>query len=108
LIAYHDALIVTLGIGERLHPELDAAFMQNPDKSGLDTPPASTLRQYWAEVHGHLAEHFNRLPAADWFKRHNSMTDEDFAKDPARNRLSVLLNRTSHAAYHMGQAALAK
>lgn len=108
LIAVHDALVATLGIGERLHPELDAAFIQNPDKSGLEMPPASTLRSYWAEVHGHLTEHFNRLPAADWFKRHNSMTDEDFAKDPARNRLSVLLNRTSHAAYHLGQVVLAK
>jgi hypothetical protein len=36
------------------------------------------------------------------------MTDEDFAKNPARNKLSVLLNRTSHVAYHLGQMLLAK
>lgn len=108
LIAIHDALIGTLGIGERLHPGLDKAFIQNPDKSGLDMPTAAILRQYWTDVHKHLTDHFNRLPAADWFKRHNSMTDEDFAKEPSRNRLSVLMNRTSHVAYHLGQVVLAK
>jgi hypothetical protein len=30
------------------------------------------------------------------------------AKEPTRNKLSVLLNRTSHVAYHLGQLILAK
>ena len=43
------------------------------------------------------------MPADKWFTRHESMTDADFEKDPARNKLSVLLNRTNHLAYHFGQ-----
>ena len=38
----------------------------------------------------------------------NNATDEDFAKEPARNKLSVLLNRTNHLAYHLGQLRLLK
>jgi hypothetical protein len=34
------------------------------------------------------------------------MTDEDFKANPLRNRLAVLLNRTNHLSYHLGQAAL--
>jgi len=36
------------------------------------------------------------------------MTDEDLAKDPGRNKLSVLINRTNHMAYHIGQLVLYK
>jgi hypothetical protein len=35
------------------------------------------------------------------------MTDEDYAKDPMRNRLSVLLSRTNHLSFHIGQIILA-
>ena len=31
-----------------------------------------------------------------WFARHESMTDADFEKDPTRNKLAVLVNRTNH------------
>jgi hypothetical protein len=41
-----------------------------------------------------------------WLTRHNSVSDEDFAKDPLRNRLSLLMNRTTHAAFHLGQMRL--
>ena len=34
------------------------------------------------------------------------MTDADFAANPLRNRLAVLLSRTGHVAYHLGQCAL--
>jgi hypothetical protein len=33
--------------------------------------------------------------------------NEDFLKNPLRNRLAVLMNRTGHLSYHLGQAALA-
>jgi hypothetical protein len=37
-----------------------------------------------------------------------AVSDEDFAKDPTRNRLAIVMNRTSHASYHSGQAILAQ
>jgi len=36
-----------------------------------------------------------------------AISEEDYAKNPARNRLAVLLNRTTHTSYHLGQALLA-
>ncbi|HTI12421.1 MAG TPA: DinB family protein [Puia sp.] len=108
LIAVDDAMISLLGLGERLHPELDEAFITQPDKSGIKMPAIKDLRQYWAEVHNRLAELFRTQSPEQWFQRHNAMTDEDFQKEPHRNKLSVLLSRTSHVAYHLGQQVLVK
>ena len=33
-------------------------------------------------------------------------TGKLFAKDPLRNRFSILLSRTNHLSYHLGQAVL--
>ena len=40
LTAIHDAMFPILGLGERLHPELDAIFVSSPDKTGPQLPPA--------------------------------------------------------------------
>src|SRR5260221_11681683 len=58
LTALHDSLFPLLGLGTRLHPELDEAFLSHPDKSGIKMPAISELRQYWLEVNGKLGEHF--------------------------------------------------
>jgi hypothetical protein len=36
------------------------------------------------------------------------VSDEDFEKEPHRNRFTVLLGRTAHLSYHVGQATLAR
>jgi hypothetical protein len=108
LATYHDALKETLGIGKCSKPELAAYFLQNPDDYQSTPLPLVELKAYWQSVHAELAELFLNLPAAEWFKRHNAMTDGEFAKDPTRNRLSVLLNRANHVAYHTGQVNLVK
>jgi len=51
---------------------------------------------------------FDRLAPGDWLHKHGSVSDEDFEKDPSRNRFSVLLSRTGHVAYHLGQAVLTR
>jgi hypothetical protein len=108
LATYHDALKETLGLGKRSKPEYAALFLQNPDDLLADYPSLEELKGYWASVHSELTALFLTLPAAGWFHRHNAMTDEDFAKDPTRNRLSVLMNRANHVAYHTGQVNLVK
>ncbi|MDB5273935.1 MAG: DinB family protein [Chitinophagaceae bacterium] len=108
LVAVNDGMFTLFGLGERLHPELDEAFLKNADKAGFDFPSTADLRQYWLDVHSKLNEKFQALSAEEWFQRHNAMTDEDLAKEPSRNKLSVLLNRTAHVAYHLGQVALIK
>lgn len=107
LTAIHDAMFPILGLGERLHPELDAIFVSNPDKAGTDLPTAGELKQYWNEVNGKLLSQFASLSADEWLQRHYAMSEEDYAKDPTRNRLAVLQSRTNHLSYHLGQIALA-
>jgi uncharacterized damage-inducible protein DinB len=106
LTAIHDAMFPILGLGERLHPELDAIFVSSPDKAGARLPAAGELRQYWNEVNSKLLLRFAGLSADEWLLRHNAVSEEDYAKDPARNRLAVLLSRTNHMSYHLGQITL--
>lgn len=106
LIAVHDGMLPLLGIGPRRHPELDALFLTEADRSSGSLPSAAELTELWAEVHGALRDGFDRFTPADWAARHTAMTDEDFAANPLRNRLAVLLNRTAHMANHVGQCAL--
>jgi hypothetical protein len=63
LTAVHDAMFPILGLGERLHPELDAIFVSSPDKTGAQLPPVGELRKYWDEVNGKLLSQFATLAA---------------------------------------------
>ena len=107
LIAVHDAMLPLLGLGPRRHPELDAAFLTGADKTVAELPSAAELKDLWNDVNGRLLAGFNGFTAADWAQKHSAVSDEDFAANPLRNRLAILLSRTAHVAYHHGQAALA-
>jgi len=108
LTAIHDAMFPILGLGPRLHPELDATFVSNADKTATQLPSAAELKRYWDEVNGTLLSQFASLSADEWLHRHRAVSEEDYAKDPTRNRLAVLLGRTNHASYHLGQVILAR
>jgi DNA polymerase/3'-5' exonuclease PolX len=99
-------MLPLLGIGQRLHPEFDVAFISNPDKTQAGIPSVELVRKAWREVNGRLFEGFANFSAADWLKKHGAVSEEDFAKEPLRNRLAILLSRTNHLAYHLGQTAL--
>jgi hypothetical protein len=104
LTAVHDRLIPLLRLGNRLYPELDDTFISNPDrKAGNQGPSASELRKAWTKVNTQLTQAFDGLRPEEWLERHDSVTEADFVKEPLRNRLAVLLSRTSHAALHEGQ-----
>lgn len=106
LIAVHDRMLPLLGLGERLHDELDAAFLTGADRAVAELPSAAELKRLWDEVNGRLMDGFRDRTAADWARKHTAVSDEDFAANPLRNRLSVLLSRTAHVSYHLGQARL--
>ncbi|ABG57966.1 DinB family protein [Cytophaga hutchinsonii] len=108
LTAVHDAMLPLLELGDTLYPQLAPVFIQNPDKSGLEKPEINDLRLYWSLVQERLANQFNQLQPADWFNKHAAISREDFLKEPHRNKLSVLINRTNHMAYHLGQLAYLK
>jgi hypothetical protein len=106
LTAVHDAMLPLLGLRERLHPEFDVAFISNPDRSRADIPSHEQVRGAWSVVNAELWKGFEKMSSNDWALRHSSVSEEDFAKDPSRNRFAVLLSRTNHLSYHLGQAVL--
>lgn len=96
LTAVHDALFPLLGLGKKLYPQLEHPFIKSPDKSGLEIPGVTDLRNYWQEVNQGLGQHFDLLTAEEWLQKHTAVSDEDFAREPHRNRLNVLLSRMNH------------
>ena len=108
LTAVHDKMISLLNFGEPLYPELYAPFVSESDDPSKPTPPLSDLRKYWKEVSQTLAEHFSKLSPDEWFERHMAVSEEDFAKEPHRNKLNLIINRTNHLEYHRGQLVFLK
>jgi hypothetical protein len=107
LAAVNDALLPLLGIGERLHPELDAMFVSKPDRSIELTVTAQSLKSAWNTINQKLWEGFSGFSAADWTGRHTAVSKEVFEREPNRNKFAVLLGRTAHMSYHLGQVMLA-
>jgi hypothetical protein len=106
LTAVHDRMLPLLGLGERLHPELDPIFITSPDRTIAKLPAAEEIKKSWSEVNSRLLAGLEGLSPAQWLEKHSSVSEEDFAKDPSRNRFAILLSRTAHIAFHVGQTAL--
>jgi hypothetical protein len=90
LTAINDAMLPILGLGERLFPELSEIYIER-------------LRENWKQVNVLLASKLEELISDQLFEKHNSVSLEDFKKEPHRNKLNVILSRTSHLSYHLGQ-----
>ena len=108
LAATHDAMLPLLGFGERFYPQLDELFIDNSDKSKPLIISAGELRAYWKNINSTLADHFSKLSPEAWFEKHNSISKEDFIKQPHRNKLNVIISRTNHLTYHNGQLIFLK
>ena len=105
LTAVSDGLLPLLGYGERLYPHFEEIFLKNPDKSG-EQPSIGEVRKAWTEIASRLEERFGQITQDEWLEKHTAVSDEDFAKEPHRNRLNVLIGRTNHQSYHLGQLGL--
>ncbi len=108
LTAISDMFLPMLRLGTRLHPELDTIFISNPDNAQTITLSVAELKGLWTEVHDALWQQMDKLSPEEWLERHGAVSEEDFAREPHRNRYAVLLSRTSHMAYHFGQAILTR
>lgn len=103
LISSNDGLFPLFGFGERIYPQFEELFSLNSDGTFTAIPSVGELKQYWDKVNATLLERFNTVTAQEWLSRHTRVSEEDFAKDPNRNKLNVLMGRTSHTSYHTGQ-----
>ncbi len=105
LIASNDGLLPLLGFGDKLFPELDKYFAPNTEWSYDDYPTLPELKQKWEKLNSTLSVHFDKLPLNGWLGKHTRVSEEDFSVDPLRNKLAVLIGRTIHMGYHLGQLA---
>jgi hypothetical protein len=108
LTAIHDRMFPLLGVGERLYPEFDKVYIDNPDRAVPDHLSPVQIKQAWTDVNTRLTAAFENLTTGQWLEKHAAVSKDDFAKEPTRNRLAILISRTSHVAFHTGQAALTK
>lgn len=106
LVAVNDAMIPQLRLGEAVYPELMEPFVKQPDRAVSQLPPISELRKNWKDLNRRLDALFAQLTPAQWLERHATVSEEDFGREPHRNRLAILLSRTGHASYHLGQLML--
>jgi hypothetical protein len=108
LIAVHDDMIILLDIGDKLYPELRKTFIDSPDKTVAEIPSAKELRACWNKQCEVLKQKFESLHQEEWFEKHTAVSTEDFIKEPHRNKLNIILTRTTHLNYHTGQLVLLK
>jgi DinB superfamily len=108
LIAVHDDMLPLLNLGEKEYPELFEIFVKSPDKSVEIIPSAQELRALWKTQMETLAPKLEGISADEWFEKHNAVSAEDFEKEPHRNKLNIILTRTTHLSYHVGQLILLK
>jgi hypothetical protein len=108
LIAVSDGLLPIFGLSERLYPRLEEVFLKSPEKSGLEKPSVADLKKYWRNVNTKIKVYFKEMTPEDWFGKHVAVSAEDFAKEPHRNKLNVLISRTTHQSYHLGQLVFLK
>lgn len=108
LIAVHDDMLILLGMGEKLFPELAEPFIKQVDKMATQVPSAVELRLMWTKQNEVLQEKFAKATSEEWFEKHTAVSSEDFANEPHRNKLNIIITRTSHLQYHSGQMILLK
>ena len=106
LIAVSDALLPLLGFSDRLFPEMEEVFIKNPDKANQPFPSVAELKQRLVAVNTKLNGYFESTGIDGWLSRHTAVSSDDFVKEPHRNKLNVVINRTGHMAYHIGQMRL--
>ena len=108
LIAVSDAMLPILDFGKNLFPELYPVFIKNPDKANQVFPTIAELKENLHAINATLKEYIQATTTAQWFGRHMSVSPEDFVNEPHRNKLNIIISRTSHMAYHLGQLQLLK
>ncbi len=101
-----DALLELFGIGSRKFPELKTIYNHEKGKNQNGHLAKSDLLTKWKAINSDLEAAFKAWNEKDWLGKHNAVSEEDFKKEPHRNKLNVMLSRVSHRASHLGQIAM--
>src|ERR1700744_1730284 len=72
LTAVHDALRPLLGLGVRLHPELEDVFIKSPDRA-KPVISGKEIKLQWEEINESLWNAFSQFSASDWVQRHTAV-----------------------------------
>jgi hypothetical protein len=108
LAAISNRMMPLLGLGNEINPELYDTFVTKAEREITDKPSVKELKNAWDNINAALTKLFAGMQPDEWFARHNSVSEADFAKEPHRNKLNVIINRTNHLDYHTGQVVLLK
>ncbi len=103
LVAVTDGMLPLLDVGPRLFEQLDDIFVNQPDKSGQEMPSSAVLKANLKEVTSVLNSAISNLSPEQWFSKHTAVSESDFINQPYRNKLNIIINRSNHMAYHIGQ-----
>ena len=101
-----DALLELFGISSRIHPELAKIYHHAKGTNQTGHLTKQELSERWDAVVKKLDQAFKSMSEADWHGRHMAVSEEDFKKEPQRNKLNVMLSRVTHKASHLGQVAM--
>ena len=101
-----DALLELFGIRSRIFPELAKVYHHERGTNQSGHLSKEELSKKWNEVLSELDRTFKSMSEADWHARHMAVSEEDFKKEPHRNKLNVMLSRVGHKASHLGQIAM--
>ena len=108
LVETEDNLLELFGIREKLFPDLKKIYHHERGTNQTGLLPKGELIKRWNAVSGELDKAFKSWSESDWLGKHNAVSEEDFKKEPHRNKLNVMLSRVAHKASHLGQVAMMK
>lgn len=106
LVDTDDKLLELFGIRQRLFPELSSIYHHERGSNQTGHLTREDLQKKWKSISDELDRAFNTWSETDWLSRHTAVSESDFAKEPHRNKLNVMLSRVTHKASHLGQISM--
>lgn len=101
-----DKLLELFGIRSRMFPELEKIYHHEKGANQTGHLSKQELTTKWNAITTALDHAFKSWTEKDWLGKHTAVSEEDFIKEPQRNKLNVMLSRVEHKASHLGQIAL--
>ena len=101
-----DALLELFGIRQRIFPELTKIYHHERGTNQAGHLSKPELLTKWKTIVAELDRAFKTMSESDWHSKHTAVSEEDFKKEPHRNKMNVMLSRVTHKASHLGQIAM--